>query len=86
MSLLLLLLTGVMANGHHNLHSDRITFFLYFYFYAAAVLQNNFPRQIRYSYSFNIQDGCCMRFHSTTNYKNENNIKRFYIENSPCMY
>ena len=24
-----------------------------------------------------------MRFHSTTNYKNENNIKCFYIENSP---
>ena len=26
-----------------------------------------------------------MLFLSTTNYKNENNIKRFSIENSPCI-
>ena len=50
---------------------------------CCSFLQNKFPRQIRYS--FNIQDGRCMLFHSTTNYKNENNIKRFSIENSLCI-
>ena len=34
-------------------------------------------------HSFNIQDDQSKRFPSLTNYKNHNNIKRFYIENSP---
>ena len=34
-------------------------------------------------HSFSVQDDRNARFPSTTNYKNNNIIKRFYIENSP---
>ena len=34
-------------------------------------------------HSFSIQDDRHTRFPSTTNYRNNNIIKRFYIENSP---
>ena len=34
-------------------------------------------------HSFNIKDDRSTRFPSTTNYKNDNNITRFYIETSP---
>ena len=34
-------------------------------------------------HTFNIQDNRSTLFPSTTNYKNANNIKRFYVENSP---
>ena len=62
--------------------SDRIyVIFLPYFNYNSAffdgiILQDKL-------HSFSIQDDRYTRFPSTTNYRNNNIIKRFYIENSP---
>ena len=61
--------------------SDRICHFfpiltIILQFFNGIILQDKL-------HSFSVQDDRNTRFPSTTNYKNNNIIKRFYIENSP---
>ena len=51
--------------------------------FALIILQFFFYRIILQDklHTFNIQDNRSTLFPSTTNYKNDNNIKRFYVDN-----
>ena len=61
--------------------SDRICHFLPYFNYNSAVFYGIILQDKLHSFS--IQDDRNTRLPSTTNYKNNSNIKRFYIENSP---
>ena len=57
-----------------------MSFFPYFNYNSAVFYRIILQDKL---HSFNIQDDRSTRFPCTTNYKNNNIIKRFYIENSP---
>ena len=58
-----------------------MSFFLAYFNYNYAVFYGVILQDK--SHSFSIRDDRNTRFPSTTNYKNNSNIKRFYIETSP---
>ena len=64
--------------------SNRIYVIYIFFRTILLIIRQFFYRVILEDklHSFNVQDDRRTRFPSTTNYKNDNNIKRFYKKNS----